>query len=83
MSDGWVFKEKGQYRRSEGRFDALVVLDGEWWLSIVFCDGQEIDRGEWDGRATALRNADHAVRRAKDLRDPIGALKRREDGDDE
>jgi len=49
---------------------ALVALEGELWKTRVYWGLVEVDRGEWDSRSVALRNAWAAVRRARELRNP-------------
>lgn len=64
MNLKWEKRETGKYVCKEGRFDAIVRLDGELWKSFVYLDGTELDRGEWDGRTAAFRNARGAIKRA-------------------
>lgn len=82
MKDGWIRLDEGIYSRREGLGHALVCLEGELWCTRVYWNGKEVDRGEWDGRGTAFRNAWAAVRRARELRNPL-VFAGRVDEDDE
>lgn len=65
----WVTADEGlYYERIERHMKAVVYLDGHIWRSRVFVHGDETDRGEWDGRDTALLNALGAMKRATKLR---------------
>ena len=83
MSSEWQKAETGKYVRRLGECDAVVVQNGELWESFVYYQGQLVDRGEWDGRAIALRNASGAMKRAHALRNPLKDAKRREEEDEE
>ena len=84
MSEGvWEHSCEGEYRLVRGRYDALVKQSGETWSSYVYVDGIEVDRGEWDGRGHALRNAEGAMRRARFLRSPTKFKGDEDENDDE
>lgn len=66
----WKQVVEGIYDRRDGLGHALVALEGEIWCTRSYWNGREVDRGEWDSRSVALRNAWAAVRRARELRNP-------------
>lgn len=84
----WKRFGDGSYGRRDGDAEGIVILDGELWVSTVFWLGELVDRGEWDGRGTAFRNAVSAMRRARALRNPTETASKderteAEDEDDE
>lgn len=70
---GWKRGYAGLYHfKAEGVL-GLVSQEGEHWLSVVYVGKsaetmKEVDRGEWDSRSTALRNAKAGMERACWLR---------------
>lgn len=78
----WSHPRPGCYKRSDGPFDAVVLQEGEIWRSYVYFNGEEVDRGEWDGRGVAMRNARGAMKRARALRSEE-VIAREADGDDD
>ncbi len=78
----WTHPRAGIYKRTEGSIDGLVMQEGELWKSIVYLNGEEVDRGEWDGRGIALANAYGAMMRARSLRSEAW-ITRDQDGDEE
>lgn len=79
----WERTDVGFYRKNDGAIDAVVRQDAEIWRSYVYFEGCEVDRGEWDGRGVALRNANAAIRRALALRAPIKTSQKQDDEDDD
>lgn len=84
----WVHSGPGLYTRDEKVMNdkhwvrAVVLQDGERWISRVYFDGEEVDRGEWDGRAIALNNARGAMKRAVMVR-TTGHLEHREEEEED
>lgn len=64
----WAAGFDGLYSRREKHMKGIVYLDGQTWVSRVWVNGDEVDRGEWDGRDIAIRNANGAMKRAVALR---------------
>lgn len=83
MSEQWRQRSMGVYLKRDGECDAIVCLDGEIWRSTVCYAGLTVDKGEWDSRSVAMRNADGAIRRAKKLRDPCRIPRSDEDDEEE
>lgn len=84
----WEHVEPGLYMREEPVMNgkhvvrAVVMQDGEFWISRVYFDGEQIDLGEWDGRGVALTNARGAMKRAVMVR-TTGHLERRDEEEEE
>lgn len=79
----WRRITEGAYIGSDGDYNAVVSLEGEYWVSQVTYRGRVIDVGEWDGRIGALRSAEGAVKRGRQNRNPIAVVvgMRNEDAD--
>lgn len=78
----WKREGAGHYTYTDGKIDAFVKQEGEFWINAVYYDGKISDCGEWDGREMAFRNARRAIRNCVRLRSPLDLMERLEAEED-
>lgn len=88
MGVRWRRNPGGAYVVDGTRLRAEIIQDGELFVSRVYIDGEERDRGEWASREIAMQNAENAMRRGRFLRrfdatlPSMPGLKDKEDDDE-
>lgn len=78
---GWSTPSKGKpgtylYRLDE-HAEGVTMLEGEWWTTWAYYDGELVDFGQWESRDTAFRMVERACKYAMRLRSPVACANRR------